>query len=66
MAVDDHVTAIRTELETLETQHRAVGRTIGRLHKRLALAAEAYAEMHGHDSPALSAAIAPKTQPRQD
>lgn len=66
MSVDTHVIAIRTQLEALETQHRAVGRTIGRLHKALAEAAEAYAEMHGHDSPALSAAIAPKTPPRQD
>lgn len=63
MSVDTHIIAISARLEELEAQHRAVGRTIGRLHKELAEAAEAYAEIHGHDSPALSAAVAPKTRP---
>ena len=63
MKADDHIIAVREALLNVENKQKEAQRAVVHLHATLARAGEFYQNEHGHDSPVMTAAVAPKTRP---
>lgn len=73
MTADEHIAGIQSAMGELEQAQKAERKAAKKsrqmaalLHARLAAAAVAYRDTHGHDSAVMVAAVAPKTPPQED
>lgn len=60
---DQHILAVREALLNVENKQRELRRATHHLHETLARAGEFYRAEHGHDTPVMTAAVAPKERP---
>lgn len=60
---DQHILAVREALLNVENKQRELHRATKHLHATLSRAGEFYRVEHGHDTPVMAAAVAPKERP---
>ncbi|WP_303763842.1 hypothetical protein [Sphingobium yanoikuyae] len=66
MTADEHIATITAGIEEVERLTRKARKAAVALHATLQAAAIDFKATYGHDSEAMTAAVAPKTPPKED